>query len=164
MSAVFQADIISSLLHATCNTFRPLRRPFWRIPILTTGSLKDAASTIPDEELPQIQLAWVLKAKNFSLSHKTLYDYPSFLKEFISASISATSVAEVTGIPRATCIRKLNTLVELKIIAQDKISKRYYLIPEAMSENLVSKKITGEVDKIFSNFFFICIRATGVKT
>jgi hypothetical protein len=112
----------------------------------------------------QVAHLFTSKEKNFSFSHKTLYDDPSFIKEFISASISATFVAEVTGIPRATCIRKLNTLVELKIIAQDKILKRYYLIPEAMSENLVSKKITGEAVKIFSNFFFICIRATGVKT
>ena len=47
----------------------------------------------------------------------------ALLKEFISASISATSISEVTKIPRATCVRKLETLVKLKVISQDKIQK-----------------------------------------
>tara|TARA_B100000029_G_scaffold69072_1_gene61493 strand:+ start:537 stop:1505 length:969 start_codon:yes stop_codon:yes gene_type:complete len=43
------------------------------------------------------------------------------------ANISATSVAEVTGIPRATCIRKLDKFVKMKVLEKDLISKRYYL-------------------------------------
>ena len=48
-----------------------------------------------------------------------------------SISISATSISDITGIPRATCIRKLNQMVKQKIISQDKNTKRYYIVPEA---------------------------------
>ena len=43
------------------------------------------------------------------------------------ANISATSVAEVTGIPRATCIRKLDKFVKMKVLEKDSESKRYFL-------------------------------------
>ena len=44
------------------------------------------------------------------------------------SDISATSVSEVTGIPRATCIRKLDWLSKAKIVRKDPKSKRYNLI------------------------------------
>ena len=112
----------------------------------------------------QVVNLFSLKAKERNLSYKNLYDNPSLIKEFISASISATSISEVTKIPRATCVRKLEFLVKLKIVSQDKISKRYYLIPEATADNLISRKITGQVVKVFSNFYFICLRAINSKT
>ncbi len=43
------------------------------------------------------------------------------------ANISATSVSEVTGIPRATCIRKLDKFVKMKVLEKDSESKRYFL-------------------------------------
>ena len=43
------------------------------------------------------------------------------------ANISATSVSDITGIPRATCIRKLDAFVKLKILHKDEKSKRYSL-------------------------------------
>ena len=104
------------------------------------------------------------KAKEMEISHKDIYQDPSLLKEFVKISISATSISEVTKIPRATCVRKLDILIGLKIVSQDKISKRYYLIPEATADNLISRKITGQVVKVFSNFYFICLRAINSKT
>ena len=112
----------------------------------------------------QVAHLFSVKAKKNFLSPKDFYDDPSLLKEYIGASVSASSISEVTGIPRATCVRKLKTLVSLKKISQDEISKRYYIISNATSEGLISNKITGKVVKIFSNFFFICIRATSVRT
>ena len=112
----------------------------------------------------QVAHLFTSKAKEKNLSHKELYDKPVLFKEFISASISATSIAEVTGIPRATCVRKLEFLVKLKAISQDKISKRYYIIPSVTSDDLISRKITNEVVRSFSNFFFICLRAVNAKT
>ena len=41
-------------------------------------------------------------------------------------SVSATSISDVTGIPRATCIRKLEKLYLMKIIKKDLTTKRYY--------------------------------------
>jgi hypothetical protein len=112
----------------------------------------------------QVASLFNLKAKKKNLSHKNINNNPGLIKDLISASVSATSISEVTDIPRATCIRKLETLVKMKMISQDKISKRYYLIPESITENVISKKVTINVIKIFSDFFFICIRAISLKT
>jgi hypothetical protein len=103
------------------------------------------------------------KVKEKNLSHEKIYNNPSMIKEFLWASTDATSVAEVTGIPRATCIRKLEHLVKLKMIAQDKNSKRYFLIPPSISKDLISRKMAQDVTKIFSKFYFTCIRALTTK-
>ena len=44
-----------------------------------------------------------------------------------NANISATSVSDITGIPRATRIRKLDKFVKMKILFKDEKTKRYYL-------------------------------------
>ena len=112
----------------------------------------------------QVACLFISKAKKKNLSHKALYNDPSLLKEFISASISATAISEVTKIPRATCVRKLETLVKLKIILKDEITKRYYMIPYALEKNLISQKKTKDVVKLFSEFYFICLRAITITT
>jgi hypothetical protein len=111
----------------------------------------------------QVVCLFSSKAKEKKLSHENIYEDPALLKEFINVSVGATSISEVTGIPRATCVRKLELLVKLKIVSKDKISKRYYIIPNAIAGTLISRKITQEVVKLFSNFFFICIRAINTK-
>jgi len=111
----------------------------------------------------QLASMFVSKAKEKNLSYKDLYDKPSLIQNFISSSISVTSISEVTSIPRATCVRKLSRLVALKVIEQDKNTKRYYIIPNSIADNLISKKITGEIIKLFSEFYFICIRAINAK-
>ena len=107
---------------------------------------------------------FVSKVKKKNISYKEVYNDPSLFKEYVSASISATSISEVTEIPRATCVRKLEILVELEVISQDKISKRYYVIPSPISDDLISQKITKETITIFSEFFFICLRAINIRT
>jgi len=103
------------------------------------------------------------KEKKKNLNYADLYDNPSIIKEFIGTSISATSIAEVTGIPRATCVRKLKFLVKMKALSEDEISKRYYFIPNTMSDSFFSREITRKVIKLFSNFFFICLRPVDIK-
>jgi len=112
----------------------------------------------------QIANIFISKVKQKNFSHGIFYNKPNLINDFASSSIGATSVAEVTGIPRATCVRKLEDLVKLKLISKDKISKRYYLRPEATSDSLVSHKIKEEIVKLFSYFYFICVRAINVKT
>jgi len=114
--------------------------------------------------LLQVSHLSIKKLKNKKLSHENVFTDSSLHKDFISASISATSISQVSNIPRATCVRKLQTLLKLKILAQDKSSKRYYMIPKAISESFISQKITKNIVEIFSDFFFICIRAMNVKT
>ena len=111
----------------------------------------------------QVAHLFISKVKKKKLSLQNLYSNSNLIKDFISSSISATSVAHVTGIPRATCIRKLEHLVKLKLISKDKISKRYYIIPEAISESLISNNLTKETVKLFNYFFFVCVRAINVK-
>jgi hypothetical protein len=111
----------------------------------------------------QVVNLFASKAKNKNITHKNLFDNPNLFKEFITASVSATSIAEVTKIPRATCVRKLEHLVKLKMVSQDKISKRYYIIPDATADNLISQEITDKVVSIFSNLYFICVRAIKAK-
>ena len=45
----------------------------------------------------------------------------------MESSIIVLSVSEMTGIPRATCIRKLDKFVKMKILFKDEKTKRYYL-------------------------------------
>ena len=113
--------------------------------------------------LMKIVHVFTRKVKEENISHKKIFDNPNLLKNFISANVSATSISEITKIPRATCVRKLGILVKLKVISQDPITKRYYVLPEAVSKDLISRKITQKVVTTFSNFFFICIRAIKAK-
>ena len=113
--------------------------------------------------LLQVANLFISKARKKNLSHKSLYDNPNLFKEFMSASISAASISEVTTIPRATCVRKLETLVKLKIVSQDTISKRYYLIPTITAGHLISREIAGKIVRLFSEFFFIFIKTMNLK-
>lgn len=130
--------------------------------------LKIWNTQLNDIELALIfmQLAHVFttKTKEKNISHVYIHKDPSRFKEFISSSVSATSIAEVTKIPRATCVRKLETLVKLKLISQDQMSKRFYINPSSLAEDLIPRKLTQKVVVIFSDFFFICLRALSVKT
>lgn len=42
-------------------------------------------------------------------------------------AVSATSISDISGIPRATCIRKLHKLVSLGILVREIKTKRYYI-------------------------------------
>ena len=63
---------------------------------------------------------------SFLLNKTTKSTSPFDIK---NAGISATSVSEVTGIPRANCIRKLEKYIEMKVMEKNSVSKRYNLIP-----------------------------------
>ena len=47
--------------------------------------------------------------------------------KFSDTAVSAASISEVTGIPRATCIRKLETLVKLGMLVRETKTKRYFI-------------------------------------
>ena len=108
--------------------------------------------------LLQIISLVISKLRTKKISHEKLFKNSELVENFDVTSISSTSIAEITSIPRPTCVRKLKHLVKLKLIQQDKISKRYYLLPSSISKNLISKKINEKVIKIFSNFFLIVVK------
>lgn len=125
-----------------------------------------------DLEIPFIflQFAVLLSSrlkKDKIISHNKLYDESDVVLKGHgnqNVSVSATSISEVTGIPRATCIRKLNQMTKQKILIQDKNSKRFYIIPEALSKNFVSKELTEKATEIFSEFYSISINSLKTKT
>ena len=104
--------------------------------------------------------------KNNIISHSKLFTEPNIINNQFhqDVSVSATSISDITGIPRATCIRKLNQMVKQKIILQDEKTKRYYIIPNALNKNIVSKDMTEKVTEIFSEFYFISIKALSSKS
>ena len=127
-------------------------------------------SQIKDLEMVMIflQMASLLSSRvTKEVSHKKLFSEPNVINvpqvKNLNVSISATSLSDITGIPRATCIRKMNQMASQKLITQDKISKRYYIIPEALNKNLISKELTEKVTGLFSEFYFIIIKALNSK-
>jgi hypothetical protein len=111
----------------------------------------------------QVASLFATRAKEKKLPLAGIYNDSSLNKDFVNLGVSVTSIVEVTGMPRATCFRKLEILVRMKVILQDKISKKYYLIPNASSKNLFSQNSTESVVKLFSNFYFICLRAIDAR-
>ena len=80
-----------------------------------------------------------------------------------NAAINAASISEVTGIPRANCIRKLKKYIEMKIVEKDPVTKRYSLIPGQIK--LTSSHANPILDgikhaiNIFSEFSSIVIKS-----
>jgi len=80
-----------------------------------------------------------------------------------NAGISATSISEVTGIPRANCIRKLEKYIKMKIIEKNPVTKRYNLIPGQIkstpsSANPLLDGIKHTIN-IFSEFSSILLKS-----
>ena len=76
-------------------------------------------------------------------------------------SVSATSISDVTGIPRATCIRKLEKLFKMKIIKKDQETKRYYFDNNKIYNSTIVKsdEVAENTIEIFSDFFLIILKA-----
>ena len=115
---------------------------------------------LKDLEMLLIGLQAQIQTLNF-LSKKVSIDFNSLFHNKIpkninikDANISATSISEVTGIPRATCIRKLERFVKMKFLEKDKDTKRYYLLLEQLSTNplVPAKEGMRKTIHIFSNF------------
>ena len=75
--------------------------------------------------------------------------------------INATSVSEATGIPRATCIRKLNKLVNLGYLIHSVKTKRYSvnLTMEGRAKNILSTYSIGFTIKTFSEYIAIILNS-----
>ena len=78
-----------------------------------------------------------------------------------NCSISATSVSEVTGIPRATCIRKLDKLVFLGFLSRENKTKRYSVNQSAdgRTKNILSKENVTFTIKNFSDYIAIILNS-----
>ena len=107
--------------------------------------------------------AYLSSRVNETVTHDELFTNPDVIKrpslKNLNVSLSATSLSDITGIPRATCIRKLNQMVNNKMLTQDKVSKRYLIISESFNKKLVSKELVEKMQGLFSKFYFIIIKA-----
>ena len=79
--------------------------------------------------------------------------------------INATEISESSGIPRATCLRKLDKLKTIKAINQNKNSKRYFMSSDNINNSPIDiKDKSFEIIKIYSDFFYICVMALSPRT
>ena len=78
-----------------------------------------------------------------------------------NSGISASSISQVTGIPRPTCIRKLNTLVNFGTLVQDHKSKQYFLnqLTEGRTRNILTEENVIYTVNIFSEYLSIVLNA-----
>jgi hypothetical protein len=121
--------------------------------------------TLNDLELALISLQCIIITERLARNEK-IYSYKDhYLSkkikniDFSKADVNSTSISEVTGIPRATCIRKLNKLVSLKLIKKNKNTKRYYVELSATNTNLLfNKENTDNIIGIFSSFYLVVLK------
>ena len=98
--------------------------------------------------------------KNLSLNNlylligHTVGDY-----KFSKASVSAASISDVTGIPRATCVRKLEILRKLGLLERDSSSKRFFITQSTKNrtKSIFTKENINTTVEIFSNFLAIIL-------
>jgi hypothetical protein len=80
-----------------------------------------------------------------------------------NSGISATSISEVTGIPRANCIRKLEKYIKMKVIEKNPVTKRYNLITDNIknSPSLDNPILDGikHTISIFSEFSSLILKS-----
>ena len=121
---------------------------------------------LKDLEMLLIGLQAQIQTINF-LSKKTSGDFNYFFLNKIpkeinikDANISATSISEVTGIPRPTCIRKLDKFVKMKFIEKDRLTKRYHLLLGQLNTNSGIPALEGmrKTINIFSQFSSIVLK------
>ncbi len=98
--------------------------------------------------------------KNFT-NYYSIFENQKNLKNIseFNADISATSVSDITGIPRATCIRKLDRFVKMKVLIKNPKTKRYSLILDQTTFNpMLTQEWMKHKIKILSDFSFIIIK------
>ena len=129
-------------------------------------------SKIKDMDLILIALQAVLRALNFAEKNQSVKDVglenlyllvgqtnSEYRKS--KAGISASSISQVTGIPRPTCIRKLNILVEYGTLIRDEKSKQYFLnhLTENRTRNILTKDNVLNTINIFSEYLTVVLNA-----
>ena len=94
--------------------------------------------------------------KIYTIVEKTNDQY-----KFSGSAVSATSISEVTGIPRATCIRKLEKLVNFELLIKERKTKRYFVnqLSANRTQNILTKENVRSTISIFSEYLSVVINA-----
>ena len=115
---------------------------------------------LKDLEMLLIGLQTIIQTLNHS-KRKGLHKIKTAKSISIESTpdISATSISDITGIPRATCIRKLDKFVKMKILEKDKKTRRYFLLSNETTLNpmLDASRIKQKI-ALLANFSSIVIK------
>ena len=129
-------------------------------------------SKVKDMDLILIALQAVLRALNFAEKNQDIKNVglenlyllvgktnSKYRESF--AGISASSISAVTGIPRPTCIRKLNILVNYGTLIRDEKTKQYFLnhLTESRTRNILTKENVLSTVNIFSEYLVVVLNA-----
>ena len=81
--------------------------------------------------------------------------------KFSDTAVSAASISEVTGIPRATCIRKLEVLVKLGMLVREIKTKRYFVnqITSKRTNTILTKENVHFTIQNFSEYLSIILNS-----
>ena len=76
-----------------------------------------------------------------------------------SSEISASTISNITGIPRATCIRKLEKLKKMKLIYKPSGSKKFFSDFDNINTSInIPKDVFSKILDLYCEFFYIVIR------
>ena len=81
--------------------------------------------------------------------------------KFSDTAVSTTSISEVTGIPRATCIRKLEKLMKLGFLLREAKTRRFY-VNQSISDrtkNILTKDNVKFTIDVFSKYISIILNS-----
>ena len=79
-------------------------------------------------------------------------------------NINTELISEATGIPRATCLRKLEKLSKIKSIDQNKISKRYYVTDQTFKNSKIYEiEKSLRIVRTYCKFYYTCIKALSFR-
>ena len=96
----------------------------------------------------------------------TLYfERKNFENESKEMNINTELISDLTGIPRATCLRKIEKLLKLDSIYQNKISKRYFVSAETFKKSRIANiEQSVNMIRIYSKFYFTYVKSLLSKT
>jgi len=82
-------------------------------------------------------------------------------KNCTNCSVNPSSVSDITGIPRATCIRKLEKLVNLGFLTREEETKRYSVnqSTDARTKNILSRDNVNFTLNTFSEYIAIILNS-----
>ena len=77
-----------------------------------------------------------------------------------NTTVSAASISQITGIPRATCIRKLKKLMKLVMLKREIKSKKYFVNQSTVGRgSLITKETINSTISNFSYYLSIVINS-----
>ena len=105
--------------------------------------------------------------KNWKKKYKDLELYLISIECVLQAAynsknynIASNSISNITGIPRSTCIRKLETLTKMKFLKKDNNTKKFLIDFKNFNSNIfIGKELYNSGIDSFSYLFFVMIKA-----